>query len=99
MASIAPPTATPASTAPTATVAVASINDVATPFESLNHFTICLKVFITTPELFSTSCSTGYIARGQPNRKLLIFKYQRAIDMQESTKLVGVSLEFATKLC
>src|SRR5207253_801332 len=32
---------------------------------------------------------TRYIARGRPNSKLLIFKYERMGDLQESTKLVG----------
>src|SRR5438132_3011091 len=56
MASIAPPTATPASTAPTATVAVASINEVATPLLSLSQFAIFENVFITTPRNSLTSC-------------------------------------------
>src|SRR5437868_8986557 len=70
MASIAPPPATPASTAPTATVAVASINEVATPLLSLSQFAIFLKGFISTP-CNSYILLRPVIARSGPNRKSL----------------------------
>src|SRR5579871_1463343 len=82
-----PPTATPASTAPTATVAVASISDVATPLASLIQFTKCLKVLITSSQPFN-SLFAEFVARGQPNGKLLKNRASEGVAFEESTKSV-----------
>src|SRR5437762_754968 len=77
MASIAPPTATPASTAPTATVAVASINEVATPLLSLSQFAIFENVFITTPRNSLTSCCVQLYSKA--SAKSQVFENQQKV--------------------